>query len=136
MTETCFPASANHLYWRRRTSREQDLTIKGRLDAYERLMRLDQPIGALLLLWPAMWALWLAKYNIPDPDIMLVFIFGVLLTRSAGCIINDLADRNFDPHVERTRNRPLASGLVSPVEAVMLAALLLVTAFALVWQLN
>jgi 4-hydroxybenzoate polyprenyltransferase len=99
-------------------------------------MRLDQPIGALLLLWPAMWALWLAKYNIPDPDIMLVFIFGVLLTRSAGCIINDLADRNFDPHVERTRNRPLASGLVSPVEAVMLAALLLVTAFALVWQLN
>src|SRR5262245_7044312 len=99
-------------------------------------MRLDQPIGALLLLWPAMWALWLAKYNIPDPDIMLVFIFGVLLTRSAGCIINDLADRKFDPHVERTRNRPLASGLVSPVEALILAAVLLAAAFALVWQLS
>ncbi len=112
------------------------MTIKERLDAYERLMRLDQPIGALLLLWPAMWALWLAKYGVPDADLMLIFIFGVLLTRSAGCIINDLADRNFDPYVERTRNRPLASGLVSPTEAVVVAALLLIAAFALVWQMN
>src|SRR5262245_40830666 len=99
-------------------------------------MLIDTPIRALLLLWPAMWALWLAKYNIPDPDIMLVFIFGVRLTRSAGCIINDLADRNFDPHVERTRNRPLASGQVSPMEAMALVILLLATAFLLVWQTN
>ena len=112
------------------------MTLKERLDAYERLMRLDQPIGALLLMWPAMWALWLAKYNIPDPDIMLIFIVGVLLTRSAGCIINDLADRRFDPHVERTRNRPLAAGLVSPTEAVILAVVLLMIAFGLVLYLD
>ena len=112
------------------------MTIKERLDAYERLMRLDQPIGALLLLWPAMWALWLAKYSLPDPDIMLVFIVGVLLTRSAGCIINDFADRNFDPHVERTRDWPLASGLIKPAEALTVAGVLLLFAFALVLQLN
>ena len=112
------------------------MKLKERLDAYERLMRLDQPIGALLLMWPAMWALWLAKYNIPDPDIMLIFIVGVLLTRSAGCIINDLADRRFDPHVERTRNRPLAAGLVSTTEAVILAVVLLMIAFGLVLYLD
>jgi 4-hydroxybenzoate polyprenyltransferase len=112
------------------------MTFKERLNAYERLMRLDQPIGVLLLLWPAMWALWLAKYGIPDPEIMLVFIFGVLLTRSAGCIINDLADRNFDPHVERTRDRPLATGLIKPAEAILVACVLLFLAFLLVLQLN
>ena len=112
------------------------MTLKERLDAYERLMRLDQPIGALLLLWPALWGLWLARYGVPDLDLLLIFIFGVLLTRSAGCIINDLADRRFDPHVERTRNRPLASGLVRPSEAVILVALLLLGAFALVWHTN
>ena len=112
------------------------MTFKERLDAYERLMRLDQPIGALLLMWPAMWALWLARYGIPDPDILLIFIVGVLLTRSAGCIINDFADRNFDPHVDRTRNRPLAAGVIKPVEALAVAGVLLIAAFGLVFQLN
>ena len=112
------------------------MTFKERLDAYERLMRLDKPIGALLLLWPAMWGLWLAAYRVPDPDILLIFIFGVLLTRSAGCIINDFADRHFDPHVERTRDRPLAAGLVRPAEALAIAAALLLCAFVLVLYLN
>ena len=117
-------------------SESRSLTLKERLDAYEKLMRLDKPIGALLLLWPALWALWLAKYGIPDLDILVIFLFGVVLTRSAGCIINDYADRNFDPHVERTRDRPLAAGLVSPGEALKLAAVLLVLAFVLLLLLK
>ena len=112
------------------------MTFKERLDAYEKLMRLDKPIGALLLLWPALWGLWLAKYGIPDYDILLIFVFGVVLTRSAGCIINDYADRNFDPHVERTRERPLAAGLIKPAEALAVAAVLLLLAFVLVLRLN
>ena len=112
------------------------MTVKERLDAYEKLMRLDKPIGALLLLWPALWGLWLAKYGIPDWDLLVIFVCGVWLTRSAGCIINDFADRNFDPHVERTRDRPLATGLIRPPEALALAAVLLLAAFVLVWQLN
>jgi 4-hydroxybenzoate polyprenyltransferase len=112
------------------------MTLKDRLDAYEKLMRLDKPIGALLLLWPALWALWLAKYGIPDLDILVIFVVGVVLTRSAGCIINDLADRKFDPHVERTRDRPLAAGLVSPAEALRLAGVLLLLAFVLVLLLK
>jgi 4-hydroxybenzoate polyprenyltransferase len=99
-------------------------------------MRLDKPIGALLLLWPALWALWLAKYGIPDLDILVIFVVGVVLTRSAGCIINDYADRNFDPHVERTRDRPLAAGVVSPAEALRVAAVLLLLAFVLVLLLK
>ena len=112
------------------------MTLKERLDAYERLMRLDQPIGALLLMWPAMWALWLAKYGIPDLDLLVIFVVGVVLTRSAGCIINDYADRNFDPHVERTRDRPLAAGVLSAREALTLAAVLLLLAFLLVLLLK
>jgi 4-hydroxybenzoate polyprenyltransferase len=112
------------------------MTLKERLDAYERLMRLDKPIGALLLLWPALWALWLAKYGIPDLDILVIFVVGVVLTRSAGCIINDYADRNFDPHVERTRDRPLAAGLVSPAEALRVAGVLLLLSFVLVLLLK
>jgi 4-hydroxybenzoate polyprenyltransferase len=112
------------------------LTFKERLDAYERLMRLDQPIGWLLLLWPALWSLWLARRAVPEPDILAIFLLGVILMRSAGCVINDCADRRFDPHVERTRNRPLARGIVSVREAVALAAILLLAAFFLVLQLN
>jgi len=99
-------------------------------------MRLDKPIGALLLLWPAMWGLWFAAYRVPDPDLLLIFILGVLLTRSAGCIINDFADRKFDPHVERTRDRPLAAGLVYPAEALAVAAVLLLIGLWLVLHLN
>lgn len=110
--------------------------IKQRLDAYERLMRLDKPIGTLLLLWPALWGLWLAAYGMPDYDNLAIFVVGVILMRSFGCIVNDYADRRFDPHVERTRERPLATGEVSVREAFMLAAFLLLLAFLLVLQLN
>jgi 4-hydroxybenzoate polyprenyltransferase len=112
------------------------MTLKQRLDAYERLMRLDQPIGALLLLWPALWSLWLARRAVPELEVLVIFLLGVVLTRSAGCVINDYADRKFDPHVERTRDRPLAAGIVSPREALALAAALLLIAFVLVLQLN
>jgi 4-hydroxybenzoate polyprenyltransferase len=112
------------------------MTIKERLDAYERLMRLDKPIGALLLLWPALWSLWLARRAVPEPEILLIFLLGVILMRSAGCVINDLADRKFDPYVERTRDRPLAAGLIAPGEALLLATGLLLAAFVLVLQLN
>ncbi|HSN40515.1 MAG TPA: 4-hydroxybenzoate octaprenyltransferase [Burkholderiales bacterium] len=112
------------------------MTLKQRLDAYEKLMRLDKPIGALLLLWPALWALWLAARGFPASGILLIFIVGTILMRSAGCVVNDFADRNFDPHVERTRDRPLAAKLVKPWEALMLAAVLALAAFALVLHLN
>jgi 4-hydroxybenzoate polyprenyltransferase len=107
-----------------------------KLDHYERLMRLDKPIGILLLLWPALWGLWFARRGMPAPHILAIFLFGVILMRSAGCIVNDYADRNFDPHVERTRNRPIAAGHVAPLEALVLAAVLFVLAFVLVLQLN
>ena len=112
------------------------MTLKERLDAYEKLMRLDKPIGVLLLLWPALWGLWLAAPGVLRVDILVIFVLGTILTRSAGCIINDYADRNFDPHVERTRNRPLAAGRVTPTEALVLAAVLFLLAFALVLFLN
>lgn len=112
------------------------MTLKEKLDAYERLMRLDKPIGILLLLWPTLWALWLSTTGSIRLDVLLIFVLGTVLMRSAGCIVNDFADRRFDPHVERTRNRPLAAGVVSPAEALTLAALLLLAAFALVLQLN
>jgi len=107
-----------------------------RLDAYERLVRLDKPIGALLLLWPTLWAVWLASNGRPQPEILIIFIVGTLLMRSAGCAINDYADRNFDGHVERTRARPLAAGEIAPHEALVVAALLAAAAFALVLFLN
>jgi len=112
------------------------LTFTERLDAYERLMRLDRPIGAALLLWPALWSLWLARRAVPEVEVLAIFLLGVVLMRSAGCVINDLADRRFDPHVERTRDRPLATGIVSPREAIILAIALLLVAFVLVLQLN
>jgi len=107
-----------------------------KLDAYERLMRLDKPIGILLLLWPTLWALWLSAPGVIRLEVLVIFLLGTVLTRSAGCVINDFADRDFDPHVERTRDRPLAAGRVRPGEALALAAVLLLLAFALVLQLN
>jgi len=112
------------------------MTLTERLTAYEKLMRLDKPIGILLLLWPALWGLWLAKYGVPDLEILAIFVVGVMVMRSAGCVINDFADRELDRHVERTRNRPLAAKRVKPMEALALAAVLLLLAFALVLQLN
>ena len=110
--------------------------IVQRMNAYERLLRLDKPIGALLLLWPTLWALWLAAQGWPPPDILAVFVLGTFVMRSAGCAVNDFADRNFDPHVERTRGRPLAAREIQPREALALAGLLVLCAFALVTHLN
>jgi 4-hydroxybenzoate polyprenyltransferase len=107
-----------------------------RLTLYERLMRLDKPIGTLLLLWPTLWALWLAGNGRPDWRIVWIFALGTLLMRSAGCVMNDLADWRFDSEVERTRDRPLATGAVSRREALILAAALTLVSFALVLSLN
>jgi 4-hydroxybenzoate polyprenyltransferase len=107
-----------------------------RLAAYAKLIRLDKPIGTLLLLWPTLWGLWLAADGLPDFMILAIFIMGTILMRSAGCAINDFADRRIDPYVERTKNRPLAAGIVSPKEAVLLAAGLSFCAFLLVLPLN
>ena len=104
--------------------------------AYARLMRLDRPIGSLLLLWPTLWALWLAGGGVPPLKVLLIFVAGVLLTRSAGCVINDYADRWLDPHVERTRARPLAAGQVSSRAALGLFAVLMALAFGLVLLTN
>lgn len=112
------------------------MTLTERLDAYERLMRLDKPIGILLLAWPTLWGLWLSSGGEPDWVVLWIFVLGVVLMRSAGCVINDYADRDFDPHVERTRNRPLASGLVSGGEALALAAGLALLALLLILPLR
>jgi 4-hydroxybenzoate polyprenyltransferase len=110
--------------------------IARRLDAYERLIRLDKPIGTLLLLWPTLWAVWLAADGRPSLTIVLIFVVGTLLMRSAGCAVNDFADRNFDAHVERTRSRPLAAREIAPWEALAIAAALALPAFGLVLYLN
>ncbi len=111
-------------------------SITTRLGDYARLMRLDKPIGIFLLLWPTLWALWIASEGHPDHQILVVFVLGVILMRSAGCIINDYADRDFDRHVSRTQNRPLTSGRVSTREAKILLLVLCLAAFLLVLQLN
>lgn len=111
-------------------------TLVARLDAYGRLMRLDKPIGILLLLWPTLWGLWIAADGHPDWLVVWIFVLGTVLMRSAGCVMNDYADRKFDAHVERTRLRPLATGEVRGREALILAAVLSLLAFGLVLQLN
>jgi 4-hydroxybenzoate polyprenyltransferase len=110
--------------------------VRDRLDAYERLVRLDKPIGILLLLWPTLWALWLSKGGIPHPLVLWLFILGTVVTRSAGCAVNDFADRNFDAEVKRTQARPLAAGMIHPWEALVVAAVLGAAAFAIVIQFN
>ena len=107
-----------------------------RLGHYWRLMRFDKPIGILLLLWPALWALWIAGQGKPNLLVLLVIVSGVVVMRAAGCVINDYADRDFDPHVERTRQRPIAAGWVSPREALLLFVGLCLFAFGLVLLLN
>jgi 4-hydroxybenzoate polyprenyltransferase len=107
-----------------------------RLTEYARLTRLDRPIGTWLLLWPALWALWIAGEGRPNPRVLLVFVLGVLVMRAAGCVINDFADRDIDPHVRRTRDRPLAARRVSPAEALALFAILIAIALYLVTRLN
>jgi 4-hydroxybenzoate polyprenyltransferase len=112
------------------------MKLTERLSHYEKLMRLDKPIGILLLLWPTLWAQWLASHGQPDWLILWIFTMGVVLMRSAGCVINDYADRDIDPHVARTRERPLAAGKVSPRETLLLAAGLALLAFLLVLPLG
>ncbi|HET7729840.1 MAG TPA: 4-hydroxybenzoate octaprenyltransferase [Usitatibacter sp.] len=110
--------------------------VMARIDAYEKLVRLDKPIGILLLLWPTLWALWLAARGLPRPAVLWIFLLGTVLMRSAGCAVNDFADRRFDAQVERTRGRPLAAGLIRPWEALAVAAVLALLAFSLVLRLN
>ncbi|HEX9452008.1 MAG TPA: 4-hydroxybenzoate octaprenyltransferase [Burkholderiales bacterium] len=112
------------------------MTFTERVNAYEKLIRLDKPIGILLLLWPTLWALWLSSRGRPDWRIAWIFILGTVLMRSAGCAINDYADRDFDARVARTRERPLATGQIKPMEALMVAVVLILASFALVVQLN
>lgn len=94
------------------------MSLNDKLPHYIRLMRIDKPIGTLLLLWPTLWALWLAAEGWPPLHILVIFTIGTFLMRSAGCVINDYADRDFDGHVERTKNRPLATKSVSPRQPV------------------
>ena len=103
---------------------------------YVELMRLNKPIGIWLLLWPTLWALWLAGEGHPDPGVFIVFVVGVIVMRSAGCVLNDFADRNIDPYVERTRARPVASGAVAPAEALTLFVALALVAVGLAAMLN
>ena len=112
------------------------MTLIDRLNAYEKLMRLDKPIGILLLLWPTLWALWLSTSGHPNWLIVWIFVMGTVLMRSAGCVVNDYIDRDIDPHVARTQNRPLAIGLVSKEEALALATTLALLAFLLILPLN
>ncbi len=109
--------------------------VKQRLDRYEKLMRLDKPIGILLLLWPTLWALWIAADGQPHWMVVWIFVLGTALMRSAGCVINDYADRDFDPHVERTKMRPLAARTVTPREAFILCGFLVLCAFLLILPL-
>lgn len=104
--------------------------------AFWQLTRMDRPIGSLLLLWPTLWALFLAADGMPNPHVLVVFVLGVVMMRAAGCVINDFADRNFDGHVKRTKARPLPSGTVTAKEALALFGLLILGAFLLVLTLD
>jgi 4-hydroxybenzoate polyprenyltransferase len=112
------------------------VNLRERLTLYERLTRLDKPIGILLLLWPTLWGLWIAALGSPSPLIVIIFVLGTILMRSAGCILNDIADVNFDGRVARTRERPLAAGAIGVREALALAAVLVLLAFLLLLPLN
>lgn len=107
-----------------------------KLRYYIQLVRLDRPIGIYLLLWPTLWALWFAAEGLPNLQILFIFVTGVVLMRSAGCAINDYADREFDPHVSRTKSRPLGAGLITPKEALAVFVVLSLAAFLLALRLN
>jgi len=110
--------------------------VVSQLRNYGKLMRVDKPIGSWLLLWPTLWALWLAGEGAPDQGLFVVFVLGVFVMRSAGCVLNDFADRKIDPYVERTRTRPLATGAVAPFEALTLFTALGLIAIGLATMLN
>ncbi len=110
--------------------------MSGKLRDYLDLIRFDKPIGTLLVLWPTLWALWLASDRQPSFTYFLIFLLGTFLMRSAGCAINDFADRDFDKHVERTQDRPLTAGRIASWEALMVAGVLAILAFMLILPLN
>ena len=110
--------------------------LSATVNDYLALTRLNRPIGIWLLMWPTLWALWIAGHGRPEARLFIIFVAGTVLMRSAGCAINDYADRSFDPHVERTKDRPLAAGRISTVEALVLFAALSLTALGLALQLN
>lgn len=112
------------------------MNLEARLNAYERLMRLDKPIGILLLLWPTLWAVWAGAAGYPSPIVVWIFVLGTVLMRSAGCVMNDWADRKFDGAVARTRARPLVTGEVSGREALILAVVLSLASFCLILPLD
>ncbi|MBS1186944.1 MAG: 4-hydroxybenzoate octaprenyltransferase [Burkholderiaceae bacterium] len=112
------------------------LVCMNRFNLYLRLVRLDKPIGSLLLLWPTLVALWIASGGVPDWQLLAIFTLGTVLMRSAGCAINDFADRDFDRHVKRTAERPLTAGLIAPWEALAVAAALALASFVLILPLN
>lgn len=112
------------------------MLVLANLPHYGRLIRIERPIGSYLLLWPTLWALWIASTGLPDIKLLIIFALGVFIMRSAGCAINDIADRHIDTHVERTRDRPLASGLITLREAITVFAVLVLAALILVVQLN
>jgi 4-hydroxybenzoate polyprenyltransferase len=120
----------------RRPAAAQAAALLRHYSRYARLMRLHRPIGIWLLLWPTLWALWIAASGQPDPKVFIVLVLGTIVTRSAGCVINDFADRKIDPHVARTASRPLASGEVSAGEALLLFGALMLIALGLVLTLN
>lgn len=109
------------------TSNFTPVFLRSRIDLYLRLIRFDRPIGTLLLLWPTLWALWLAAGGVPEAKNLLIFTLGVFLMRSAGCVINDVADRKIDSKVARTKQRPLATGELATREALLLFAVLAVS---------
>ena len=123
-------------FLKKQNSNKKYQLVVDRLEQYTLLIRLDRPIGSLLLLWPTLWALWIAAEGWPDPLVLFVFVSGVFLMRSAGCAINDYADRDIDPHVGRTSQRPLAAGRISSKEALIVFASLSLTAFILVLFMN
>lgn len=110
--------------------------INPKVNDYIQLMRLDRPIGTYLLLWPTLWALWLAAEGVPDISTLIIFVVGVILMRAAGCVINDYADRHFDGHVQRTRERPLATGRISERQALITFAILVALSGLLVLLTN
>ena len=109
------------------------MAFRSRIRAYAQLMRIDKPIGVLLLLYPTLWALWMSAGGRPSSDVFIVFVAGVWVMRGAGCVINDYADRNIDGHVSRTEERPLATGAVSPYEALALFLVLMLVTVACIY---
>lgn len=131
-----FAVAISRLRYRLRVAQQYAIILGGHLSRYQRLTRLDRPIGIWLLLWPTLWALWIASAGRPTGAVFAVLVLGTIIVRSAGCVINDLADRKFDARVRRTADRPLATGEVTPAEAVFLFVGLMLIAFGLVTTLN